>query len=299
MLIMDGILNIYKPTGITSFGIVSIVRRLIGEHRVGHAGTLDPMASGVLPVCFGKGTRIVEFLLEARKIYHARIELGLTTDTYDASGKTTSYGDYSTINQEQIEQALSPFHGLIRQTPPMFSAIKHKGRRLYQLAREGIIIKRNSRAATIHHLELVDYESPLVTLKIECSRGTYIRTLAHDLGELLGCGAHLKELVRLSYGPFDIESTISQNQLKDAFFNNDWQQYIYPLDTVLQNWPVVIVGDEQENIIKNGGPVVMENSQIEDVSEKRCRAYNNDGRLLAVLYFDIERSQWQPRKVFY
>jgi len=295
---MDGILNINKPAGNTSFSIVSIVKRLTGERRVGHAGTLDPMASGVLPVCLGKGTRIVEFLLEASKVYRAQIDLGIATDTHDANGSITKRGDYSTITMEQLEQALNSFRGLIQQIPPMFSALKYKGKRLYDLAREGITVKRESRAATIHRLELLDFKPPLVALEIECSRGTYIRSLAHDLGELLGCGAHLKELVRLSYGPFDIEASVSPNQLEDAFSNNDWQQLIYPVDTVLRNWTLVVVGDEQERVIKNGGCVVMENSQIADDNEKRCRAYNKEGCFLAVLYFDTERGQWQPEKVF-
>ncbi|MFH1663150.1 MAG: tRNA pseudouridine(55) synthase TruB [Chloroflexota bacterium] len=295
---MDGIFNINKPPGNTSFSIVSIVRRLTGERRVGHAGTLDPMASGVLPVCLGRGTRIVEFLLEDSKVYRAQIELGVATDTHDASGSITIRGDSSTIKLERLEQALNSFRGLIQQVPPMFSALKYKGKRLYNLAREGITIKRESRAATIYRLELLDFKTPFVSLEIECSRGTYIRSLAYDLGELLGCGAHLKELVRLSYGPFDIKAAVSPNQLEDAFSNNNWQQFLYPIDTVLSNWSAVVVGDKQEQVIKNGGCVSMENSQAADVNERRCRAYNQNGCFLAVLYFNTERGQWQPEKVF-
>ena len=295
---MDGILNINKPAGSTSFSIVSTVRRLTGERRVGHAGTLDPMANGVLPVCLGRGTKIVKFLLEASKVYRAQIELGVATDTHDAGGDIINRGGYSTIKLKQLEQALDSFRGLIQQTPPMFSALKYKGKRLYHLAREGITIKRESRAATIYRLELIGFNPPLVALEIECSRGTYIRSLAHDLGELLGCGAHLKELVRSSYGPFNIEAAVSPNQLKDAFSNNDWQQLIYPIDTVLYNWPLVVVGDEQEQVIKNGGFVSIDNSQIVNDNEKRCRAYNKNGCFIAVLYFITKRGKWQPEKVF-
>lgn len=295
---MDGIFNINKPVGNTSFSIISIVRRLTGERRVGHAGTLDPMASGVLPVCFGKGTRIVEFLLESSKVYRTQIELGVSTDSHDAEGNITGRCDPSTVKLEQIEQALCSFRGLIQQVPPMFSALKYKGKRLYQLAREGITVKRESRATTIHRLELLDFKTPFVTLEIECSRGTYIRSLARDLGELLGCGAHLKELVRLSYGPFDIETAVSPDQLNDAFSNNEWQQLVYPIDTVLANWSAVVVGDKQEQVIKNGGCVTMETSQISDDNEKRCRAYSKEGSFLAVLYLNTESGQWQPEKVF-
>lgn len=295
---MNGILNINKPVGKTSFSIVSTVKRLTGERRVGHAGTLDPIASGVLPVCLGKGTRIVEFLLEASKVYRAQIELGVATDTHDTSGSITRQSDSSIITLDKLKQALYSFRGLIKQTPPMFSALKYKGKRLYNLAREGIYIKRERRTANIYRLELLDFKPPLVTLEIECSRGTYIRSLAHDLGELLGCGAHLKELIRLSYGPFDIETAIPPNKLKDAFSNNSWRQFVHPVDTVLHNLPSVVVDYEQQQVIKNGGFMVMEHDQIADGNENKCRAYNKDGCFLAVLYFNTERSQWQPEKVF-
>lgn len=295
---MDGIFNVNKPTGKTSFNIVSFVKQLTGECRVGHAGTLDPMAGGVLPVCLGKGTRVIEFLLEARKVYRAQIELGTSTNTLDASGNVTRQGDFSTITLERLKQALNSFQGLIQQTPPMFSAVKYKGKRLYHLAREGISIERQSRAATIYRLDLLGFKPPLFTLEIECSRGTYIRSLAHDLGELLGCGAHLKTLTRLSYGPFDIETAISPNQLEDAFSDNNWRSLIYPIDIVLRDWPAVFFNNEQEKVISNGGLVTIDNSQMANDGGKRCRAYNKDGFFLAVLYFNVEKEKWQPQKVF-
>ena len=233
---MDGILNINKPGGSTSFSMVSLVRRLSGQRRVGHAGTLDPIADGVLPVCIGKGTRVVEFLLEAHKSYRAVIELGKTTDSHDADGKITSEADCSLISRSQLERALDSFRGEIQQTPPMFSAIKHNGQRLYQLAREGITVERESRPATIYNLELIDFQLPLVTLEVECSRGTYIRSLAHDLGELLGCGAYIKELTRTRYGAFDIKDAVSPQQLEEAFSGNGWQKLVYPVDYVINHW---------------------------------------------------------------
>ena len=171
---MDGILNIDKPWGKTSFSIVAMVKRLSGERRVGHAGTLDPAATGVLPVCLGQGTRIIEFLVDMTKAYRAEIELGVATDTYDTSGQITRRGDLSGISQRQLESALSPFRGLIQQTPPMYSAIKYQGKRLYQLARAGIEVERQSRPTKIHHLELIDWQPPVATLEIVCDKGTYI-----------------------------------------------------------------------------------------------------------------------------
>ncbi|UCG54156.1 MAG: tRNA pseudouridine(55) synthase TruB [Dehalococcoidia bacterium] len=295
---MDGIFNVNKLSGNTSFSIISVIRRLTGERRVGHAGTLDPIACGVLPVCFGKGTRIIEFLLEARKVYRAQIELGTTTDTHDAYGNIIRRGGFSAIKPDQIEQALFSFRGSIKQIPPMFSAIKHKGKRLYHFAREGVTIKRQKRAATIYRLDLLDLKVPQIAIEIECSRGTYIRSLAHDLGELLGCGAHLKELIRLSYGPFDIEETVSLDQLTHAFSNSSWQQLVYPIDSALGHWSFVVVGDKQEEIIKNGGCIDIDDSHISISEEKRCRAYNKDGCFLAVLCKDIDRGHWNPKKVF-
>ena len=296
---MDGILNINKPGGETSFGVVAAVRRLAGERRVGHAGTLDPEATGVLPVCIGEGTRVVQFLAEATKAYRADIELGVATDTYDASGRVTQRGDPSGVGREQVKSALASFCGLIQQTPPMYSAVKHQGKRLYQLARAGIEVERKSRPTRIYRLELTDWQPPVVTIEVACGKGTYIRSLAHDLGQTLGCGANLKRLVRLRYGFFDIEDAVSLPQLEDAFCYGYWQRYLYPIDVVLLHWAAMIVSDDMGQMIRNGRPLVLESSQPSMASpESRCRVYTLDGCFLAVLRFNKERGQWQPEKVF-
>ncbi|MDP2731302.1 MAG: tRNA pseudouridine(55) synthase TruB [Dehalococcoidales bacterium] len=230
---MDGILNIDKPAGPTSFRIVSLVKRLSGERRVGHAGTLDPMATGVLPVCLGKGTRIIKFLIDNPKTYRAEIELGISTDTYDAEGRITRQDDPSGINRDQLESELNSFLGLIYQVPPMYSALKFQGKPLYKLARAGITVERKSRPVKIHQIELIDWQPPIATIEVVCGRGTYIRSLAHDLGQNLGCGAYLKSLVRLRYGLFDIREAVSFLQLEDAFRCGDWQRFIYSVDSVL------------------------------------------------------------------
>ncbi|HEX79346.1 MAG TPA: tRNA pseudouridine(55) synthase TruB [Dehalococcoidia bacterium] len=295
---MDGILNINKPPGRTSFSVVAMVRKLCRERRVGHAGTLDAMAGGVLPVCVGKGTRVIEFLMDARKLYRAVIRLGVATDTYDATGKVIQEGNAAGISREQVELALETFCGSIVQTPPMYSALKYRGQRLYRLARAGMEIKRESRPTTVYRIELKDFVTTVVTLEVECSRGTYIRSLAHDLGQMLGCGAHLEHLLRLKYGPFDIDDAVSLKQFEEGFNNGSWQKLVYPIDTVLGQWTSVVVGEEQERMIKHGGSVVIEDIQIEDGVGSRCRAYNRDGYFIAILYFDPEKRQWQPEKVF-
>jgi tRNA pseudouridine55 synthase len=297
---VDGILNINKPTGKTSFSVVSLVKRLSGEKRVGHAGTLDPLATGVLPVCLGQGTRVIPFLLEATKAYRAEIELGVTTDTYDAAGNITSRGDPSGISREQLLSALNDFTGEIQQVPPMYSAVKHKGRPLYQLARSGIQVKRKSRKRRVYRLELTGWQPPIATIEVECSKGTYIRSLAHDLGQLLGCGASLKSLTRLRCGLFSIEGAISIPKLEDGFRYGYWQQFIYPIDIVLSQWGAVVVGDDAEEAIRNGRPLAWEGAGglPSPVPGNRCRVYTRDGCFLAMLCFDGEKGQWRSEKVF-
>ncbi len=308
---MDGILNISKPRGVTSFGVVARVRWLSGERCVGHAGTLDPEATGVLPVCLGRGTRVVEFLAEADKAYRAQIELGVATDTYDASGRVTQRGDMSGINRQRLESALASFCGLIQQIPPMYSAVKYRGKRLYQLARAGVEVDRKSRPARIYCLELVDWRPPVVTVEVVCGKGTYIRSLAHDLGQSLGCGAHLKSLVRFRYGVFDIEDAVTLPQLEDAFRCGYWQRYIYPIDSVLLKWAAMIVTDDIGRLMMDGRSFVLDNSGRNGDTARlkqssvtpasfgdRCRVYTRDGHFLGVLRFDPERGQWQPEKVF-
>ncbi len=294
---MDGILNINKPPGKTSFGVVAAVKRLSGERRAGHSGTLDPDATGVLPVCLGRGTRIVEFLMDATKTYRAEIELGVSTDTYDASGKITRRGDASGIDRAEVESALEAFRGPIRQTPPMYSAVKHRGQPLYKLARAGIEIERKSRTVTIHRLELLDWQPPSATVEVECSKGTYIRSLANDLGQALGCGAHLKSLVRTRCGIFDIKDAVSLAQLEEASRHGYWEHFVYPVDTVLQDYDAVVVDDVGEEAIKNGSPLALEQDSKSSPHQKYCRAYSADGRFLGILRYVPDKGIWQPKKV--
>jgi len=294
---LDGILNINKPPGKTSFGVVAAVKRLSGEKRVGHSGTLDPDATGVLPICLGRATRIVEFLVDTTKTYRAMIELGIATDTYDSSGQVTHRGDASQIHRADVESALEAFRGPIQQTPPMYSAVKHRGKPLYKLAREGIEIERKSRTVTIHRLEMLDWQPPVVTLEIECSKGTYIRSLANDLGEALGCGAHLKNLVRTRCGIFDIRDSVSLAQLEEASRRGYWEHFLYPADIALQEYSAVVVDDTGEEAIRNGSPLALEQDTKGDSRQKYCRAYSADGRFLGILRYDKDREAWRPKKV--
>jgi tRNA pseudouridine55 synthase len=296
---MDGILNVNKPAGKTSYGVVAGIRRLSGEKRVGHAGTLDPDATGVLPVCLGKATRLVEYLAGAAKTYRAVIALGAATDTYDAAGVITQRADPSGIDRGRVEIALEQFRGPIRQTPPMYSALKHGGQPLYKLARAGITVERPSRPVTVYRLEITGWNPPEFTLEIECSKGTYIRSLAHDIGQALGCGAYLKELARTAYGPFKIEDAVPPSQIEEAFRSGDRERFIHPPDYVLQGYPSAVVDGEGEKAMKQGHVLALEVPAITDASAgTRCRAYAADGRFLGVLRYLPDKSTWQPEKVF-
>jgi tRNA pseudouridine55 synthase len=297
---LEGILNINKPSGMTSFSVVAMVKRLTGERHAGHAGTLDPDATGVLPVLIGKATRVVEFLMDTRKTYRAEIEFGKATDTYDGSGKVISQGDASNINKNQIEQAVASFRGEIEQVPPMYSALKHQGQPLYQLARAGVNVERKSRAVTIHRLEILAWHPSLLALEVECSKGTYIRSLANDLGEKLGCGAYLKSLVRTCYGIFNIEEAITLTQLEEAGKRGDWQQYLYPTDSVLQDIGRITVDEGVESAIKSGSSLNKGENDYnsQGVGQKYLRAYNQGGRFLGILARDKENGDWRPKKVF-
>jgi tRNA pseudouridine55 synthase len=292
---LDGIFNINKPSGKTSFSVVALIKRLTGERRAGHAGTLDPDASGVLPVCIGQATRIVEFLMDTRKTYRAEVELGKATDTYDGSGKITSQGDISGIDTDKLDQSLAQFRGNIEQVPPMYSAVKHKGQPLYRLARAGVAVQRKSRKVTIYRLELTSWKPPMATLEIECSKGTYIRSLANDLGEGLGCGAYLKNLVRTRYGIFNIKDAVSLAQMEEAIKEGNWQQYLHPIDSVLQDIPALTIEEGEEAAIKTGSPVKYR--EDENNQGKYRRAYSRDGRFLAILIRDKDSGNWRPKKV--
>ena len=298
---MDGILNINKPKGITSFKVVAQVKRLSRVKRAGHAGTLDPDATGVLPVCLGQGTRIIEYFMDTTKTYRARIEFGTATDTYDSAGRITRRGDASGLNYRQVSAALETFRGPIEQTPPMYSAIKYRGQPLYKLARAGITVARKSRTAVIYRLELLSWRRPVVNIEVECSKGTYIRSLAHDLGECLGCGAYLKSLVRTRYGCFDIRDSISIPQLEEAGRYGYWQQFLYPIDIVLRDFPAMVIDAASEEALKTGMPLKPVDNDTANANQSSkqqyCRAYSSDGRFLGILRWSKSQGIWRPKKV--
>jgi len=292
---INGILNINKPPDRTSQDIVSFVRHLSKQRRVGHAGTLDPIATGVLPICLGQATRMSPLIMENRKTYIAEIILGISTNTYDSEGSVVQQKDASYVTKTQIDELLPTLRGKIMQKPPPFSALKRNGKRLYELARAGIEVETGAREVTVHRLDCLEWNTPCLIIEVECSKGTYIRSIAHDIGQTLGCGAYMSALIRTKYGPFNIEDSISLPQLEDAFDHEYWQDLLYPMDIVINDWIAVIVTPEQERAIMNGRAIPYSTGN----TETRCRAYSSDGRFLAVLRSLPDKSMWQPEKVFY
>lgn len=258
-----GLLNIDKPRGLTSHDVVARVRRLTRCPRVGHAGTLDPQAAGVLLICLAKGTKITQFLHELPKTYLATLQLGIRTDTQDATGKVVAVRAVGTLEPEYVGAVLSRFQGSIEQIPPMYSALKRQGRRLYVLARQGIEVDRHPRRVQIHRLTLQRMTAETLTLEVECSSGTYIRVLADDIGEELGCGAHLAELTRTAVGPFTWGTAVTLDALQEFVRGGVWQSHIIPLAEGLAVFPAIVVTSVAAQALVRGiSPTVQEISQV-------------------------------------
>ncbi len=296
---MDGILNLNKPSGVTSFYAIALVRRLSGERRVGHAGTLDPLASGVQIIGAGKGARALEFI-SGTKVYRASIELGVTTDTYDAEGRVTGTKDPSGVILEDIRIALKKFEGEVQQVPPAYSAIKQGGRRLYELARAGTPVIAPPRPVVIHRIEVVCWDPPVLDIEVECGRGTYIRSIAHDLGQDLGCGAHLRALQRVKDGPFCLAKAISLEELPDKIEREGWHDILLPIDAAMGSLRSVVVDDEYIKTVANGValPVELLSLELSPKDSELFRIYSNQGVLLAVTQYNSAELALKPRKVF-
>lgn len=287
---MIGFLNIDKPLGMTSHDVVNRVRRAFATKQVGHAGTLDPLATGVLIVCVGAATRLSEYVMSETKAYRAVIHLGIETDTYDAEGQIIATADVSTITREQVETALDAFRGDILQIPPMYSAIKQDGRKLYELARKGQTISVPPRSVTIHSIDIVDWQSPQVTLDITCSAGTYIRSIAHDLGAALGVGAHLAALVRTASGRFRLAQATPLDTLVSS---EDKETFLITPAAALADHPSVRV-DAAQNADLVHGRAISHDQPLPSGAD--IMAFDAADRLIAVC--QVRDGRLHPHKVF-
>lgn len=293
----DGILVINKPSGLTSHDVVSRVRRLTHQRRVGHAGTLDPLATGVLVVCLGQAPRVAEYAAGSDKTYCAEIVLGVATDTYDADGRVTARSPVR-ATLDDIQSALAGFLGPILQAPPAYSAIKQGGEPLYKSARAGLDVVVGPRPVRIDALRVVAYQAPVLVLQVDCGKGTYIRSLAHDLGQRLGCGGHLSALVRLRSGQFRLEDAITLDDLALAVEHGYLDRFLYAADETMLDRPAVILGPERAISIRQGKGLAMTPSPSGEAGAVLCRAYDLAGEFLALGNLDHRAGWWQPHKVF-
>ena len=283
---LDGFLNVCKPVGPTSHDIVARIRRRLGTRRVGHAGTLDPLAAGVLPLALGRATRLIDYLASADKEYEAAIELGRRTASDDEAGEVISIHSVEGITVTAIDAALAQLTGSIEQLPPAFSALKIEGRRAYHLARRGLPVTLAARRVTIERIERLDWDSPILTVRVHCSKGTYIRALARDLGDSLGVGGSLRRLTRLRVGPFTVDRAASMEEVEAA-----GRTLVLPPDLVLGELPAITVDSEQQANLGHGRPWPAETAQA-----GLARAYGEDGAFVGLL--ECRDGLWQPKLVF-
>jgi tRNA pseudouridine55 synthase len=289
---LHGFLVIDKPAGWTSHDVVGRVRRLTSERKVGHAGTLDPAATGVLPVAVGLATRTLEFLSVTSKTYLSEITFGVRTDSYDIDGVVQSVRTTEGIDESSLKLALSTFRGAQQQIPPMHSAIKIGGRRLYELAREGSIVERSPRAIEIYEIALIEWRPPVATVSIDCSKGTYIRSIAHDLGEIFGCGAFLSNLVRVRTGPFTITDAWTLQQLAELDLVDEWESIAVHADAALEGLAGLVLSDEEASAWSFGRSIRADVGGSEWV-----RVYGASGDWLGIGQLDGASQRWRPHKV--
>ncbi len=296
---IDGILNIYKEKGFTSHDVVAKLRGILHQKKIGHTGTLDPDATGVLPVCCGKATKVCDLLTDKDKSYRAVCQLGVETDTQDMSGEVLNRGDFSQITEEQLKECILSFQGDIMQIPPMYSALKVNGKKLYELAREGKTIERKPRPVTIHEIVLVDVdmEKGQFTIDVICSKGTYIRTLCHDIGQKLGCLAAMESLLRTKVSVFELEEAYTLSQIENMMKEGEdkLMQVLCQVDSLFPSYPKLQIKDEFAAKLSNGNPLIMKflktfeterkNMQeiISSLAEGDCLlVYDEDGKFKAV-----------------
>lgn len=257
---MDGIINILKPPGMTSHDVVAFSRRTLKTKKIGHTGTLDPEVSGVLPICVGRATKVVQYLTEQDKVYQGELTLGISTSTQDAFGEILTQQNASHLKLETVQEVIGGFVGDIMQVPPMVSAVKHQGKRLYELAREGIEVEREPRPVSIYSLEITEFgpwhvEHPWIRFRVHCSKGTYVRTLCADIGDKLGVGGHMSKLMRTRSGPFRIAESVTLETLEEAATRGLVEQYLQPIETGVPHLPKVLVKDAVITAIAHGNRI--------------------------------------------
>lgn len=298
---INGIINVYKEKGYTSHDVVAKMRGILKIKKIGHTGTLDPDAEGVLPVCIGKATKLVDLITDKDKTYEAVLKLGITTDTQDITGQILSRREV-TVTKGEIEDAINSFIGEYMQLPPMYSAIKVNGKKLYELARQGIEVERKRRKVSIYDIRIlkIDEEESEITVSVDCGKGTYIRTLLYDIGEKLGCGGTMKSLLRTAVGNFKLENAYKLSEIEELVQKDQIDTALVPIDEVLSGYSKIFVAEEYSKLIYNGNPF-----QIKHVMEPKqkpstdwVRVYDFDNEFIGIYQYDFDRKSYRPVKMF-
>ena len=298
---IHGVINIYKEKGFTSHDVVAKLRGIVGQKKIGHTGTLDPDAVGVLPVCLGKATKLCDMLTDKNKTYETVMLLGKTTNTQDISGDVLTETSIQGADEEMVRDVVLSFTGEYMQVPPMYSALKVNGKKLYELAREGIEIERKARPVTIFDIVIKAIDLPRVRMEVSCSKGTYIRTLCHDIGEKLGCGACMEELVRTKVSRFNIQESLTLSKVQELKENGKLEEVLVPIDEMFSDYEAVSLKDEATALVYNGNVFYPKhlNQYVELKDGKRVRVYDKDGMFIAIYFFDKENHRFKIEKMFF
>lgn len=295
---IHGILNIYKESGFTSHDVVAKLRGIIKQKKIGHTGTLDPQATGVLPVCLGKATKLCDMLTDTKKEYCAVFRLGLTTDTEDIWGEVIKKSDVS-VSEDTVQKTVLSFLGKYEQIPPMYSALKVDGKKLYELAREGKVIERKSRPVTIYEIRDLKIRLPELSMTVVCSKGTYIRSLGRDIGEKLGCGACMTELERTAASGFLKKDSCTLDEVEQLVKEGRIMEAVIPPDQVFRSFPRRTVKTQYGKVLYNGNPLKPECFTSPSGSEQRLRIYDEDGHFIGIYDWKDQKKMYFPDKLFY
>lgn len=295
----SGIINVYKEKGFTSFDVVAKLRGILRTKKIGHTGTLDPDAEGVLPVCIGKATKVCDLLTDKDKIYEAVLLLGTETDTQDTSGQVLKELPV-TADEETVKKAILSFVGTYAQVPPMYSALKVNGKKLYELAREGKTVERKARMVQIFSIEILEVNLPEVRMSVHCSKGTYIRTLCHDIGQMLGCGGCMKQLLRTKVGIFELKDSLKLSEIDQLAKEGLAEEKIISVDELFENDPKVQTDPAFDVVVHNGNRIEarMLEQKLPETAE-RLRVYDSEGVFIGIYEYSAERRDFKPVKMFY
>ena len=300
---IHGIINVYKEKGFTSHDVVAKLRGIVGQKKIGHTGTLDPDAVGVLPVCLGRATKVCDLLTDKDKVYEAVLLLGKETDTQDTSGEVLVAKDTSQLTEEQVREAIFSFVGDYEQIPPMYSALKVNGKKLYELAREGKVVERKARPVKILDIQILEMNLPRVRMTVACSKGTYIRTLCHDIGQKLFCGGCMEELIRTKVSCFEIKESLTLDEIRNKKDEGTLEEVLVPIDEMFSECQRMVVGEQWESLAYNGNPLYEKAVRLLDeekiLDKSKVRVYDEKGNFIGLYQYSADRGEYSIVKMFY